>query len=68
MRPLDFFRSSSMKSVLLMRMNGTQASDKERRPKSVREAKRREKMVKRVDRKMKGALRSGLGTAVAGFE
>lgn len=43
MRPSDFFKSSNMKSVLLMRMNGTQASDKERRPKSVREVKRRER-------------------------
>lgn len=67
MRPLDF-KSSSMTSVLLMRMNGTQASDKERRPKSVREAKRRERVVKRVGRKTEGHSEKGLGTAVAGFE
>lgn len=66
MRPLDFFKSSSMRLVLLMRMNGTQASDKERRPKSVREAKRRERVVKsgQEDRR---AHREGVGNSCSRF-
>lgn len=67
MRPLDFFKSSSMKSVLLMRLNGTQASDKERRPKSVRKAKRRERVVKRVDRKMEGRIEKRIGNNCSRF-
>lgn len=51
MRPFALFKSPSTRLVPLMRMNGIQANDKGRRHRSVREAKRRERVVERVGRK-----------------